>query len=291
MKNLLSKIVVTGFAALFVGLTSCDRIEENANRDEKAEISAQDQTASLAESDDAVDASGEIMADASVSSKMTRTAGGKLTETAETITLPSGIIVTITPKSGNSAGELVIDFGSTGIAYRSRLRKGKVKIAYTGKYRENNAQQILTFENYAVAPVGTTTFIVVDNATKKTVSHVINGSIYTTTIKAENAKLTYPDGSIVSWNSDRVRNWDVKNTLFDYTDDEATLSGTFNGTNRNGVSYSVTSTPNSPLLYKLACLATSGSVPVQGKMTITPAGGVAREIDFGNGSCDRNATL
>jgi hypothetical protein len=292
MKKLIFSNLIFLAVLLLLTTPACKKSDDATPTDtQTVQAAAEDNSSSLAESDDAVDATGDLMQNTQVSNRLGKEipAGGKVT--ADSVKLNSGIVITITPKSDTTPGQMVIDFGTTGIEFRGRVRKGKITITYTGRYLENGKQQVITFQNYAVAPKGSTQFILFDNATRKTLIHTVSGGIYATQIAVENAKLTYPDNTTLSWSGTRTRTYDTNGTPLNLTDDNFTVSGTYTGVNRKGVSYSVVSDPATPLFYSVGCYATSGVVPVKGKLTITSVGGVASVIDYGDGTCDRKATI
>ena len=73
-------------------------------------------------------------------------------------------------------------------------------------------------------------------------------------------------------------------TPFNPYDDVFSLTGNANGTNRNGKTYTVNIT--SPIVKRATCPWIES-----GKIDITPQGLSARTVDYGNGTCDSQATL
>jgi hypothetical protein len=283
MKNYLSRTGLLLLTAVALNFTACKKMTEETKNDPN-ETATQDNTSALYESDDAVGLSENVMREKNT--EMARTSEGNRETSVTQSQAVCGATVTFTPvnKTNNTPGSIVIDFGTGKTCSDGRIRKGKILISFTGKYQEAGKTQIITFDNYSVN----------DNKVegKKTLTHVVEGNTkIITTIKVENAKITYTDGTIVSWNSNRLRTYDTKGTITDLNDDELTVTGTFDGVTKKGKSYTAIVDPATPLLYKYACLATSGTFPVSGKLTVTPQGLQARVIDYGTGTCDKKATI
>ncbi|MBK7184236.1 MAG: hypothetical protein IPH89_15725 [Bacteroidetes bacterium] len=86
--------------------------------------------------------------------------------------------------------------------------------------------------------------------------------------------------------------WDCDRTLtqtagfgdFDPYNDVFTLTGSANGKNRNGKTYTAVIT--SPITKRSSC-----SWIEQGSIDLTPEGLATRTVDFGSGNCDSQATL
>jgi hypothetical protein len=210
---------------------------------------------------------------------------GRISAEEETIINSHGAIVTIVPKGTNPTGTLTIDFGTTGIKsdMDGRTRKGKVQIVYTGKYRVVGSTQTITLDNYYVDGnkiEGT-----------KVLTHSYENNVLITSIKETAGKVTFTDGKILEWNSERTRKWDVKNTPFDISDDEVTVSGTATGKSREGMAFTVLIEDSRPLLWKVSCLAISNYVAVSGVLKITPANGTEYTVDYGDGGCNKEVII
>lgn len=196
-----------------------------------------------------------------------------------------GATVTITPKGTNSTGTLLIDFGTAGVKspIDGRTRKGKIQIVYTGKYRVVGSTQTISLDNYYVdgnRVEGT-----------KVLTHSYDNTVLVTSIKETGGKITFSDGKILEWNSERTRKWDVKNTPFDITDDEVTVAGAAAGKSREGIAFTAIIENNQPLLWKVSCLAISNYVAVSGVLKLTSATGTEYTVDYGDGNCNKEVII
>ncbi len=174
---------------------------------------------------------------------------------------------------------VMIDFGTDDcVGDDGRIRKGKIHITYTGRYRD----------------VGTIITITPDNFTSN--GYLVQGSQTVTNLgENANSQLSYSvnvNGSITApanawssqWTSQRTRTWVQGQNTLTWLDDVYDITGTASGVNRNGLAYTVSVT--SPLRAKLVC-----PWIVSGTMILTPEGYDARVIDFGNGECNNAFTV
>lgn len=206
-------------------------------------------------------------------------------ETSVTYTNAHGAMVTFTPKGTNATGNIIVDFGATGIKSNidNKTRKGKIIITFTGKYRVPGTTQTITFEN----------FFMNGNKVegKKVLTHTYENSVWSTFIHVTGGKITFADNTTLEWNSERVRNWNVNNTPLNLADDEFNVRGTFSGKSRNGKNFLAVILAANPLVWKLSCYNESKFIAVSGVIKITPEGVQERSVDYGNGDCDRNITI
>jgi hypothetical protein len=186
-------------------------------------------------------------------------------------------------KNGDGSGILTIDFGTEGLTCSDgRVRKGKVIVSFTGKYRENGKKQTITLENYRVNGhqiEGT-----------KELTHTWNQAKVTTVVKVKGAKIHYTDGTSISWDSDRVHVWDSKGTVT-IADDDITITGKADGITREGIAFDATIDNQAPLLLTGNCFSASGLMPVKGILRIKPKDMAERVVDYGSGECDRTITV
>jgi hypothetical protein len=90
-------------------------------------------------------------------------------------------------------------------------------------------------------------------------------------------------GDSVVWNSTRTRTWTVGENSATKFDDVYEITGTASGT-KGSTSFTMVITQ--PLVRSLSCDWIS-----EGKMDVQPSGKPLRQIDFGNGTCDDQATV
>ena len=176
---------------------------------------------------------------------------------------------------------MTIDFGTTNCtgSYGNN-RRGVLVVTLSDRYRNPGSvisvqPQDYYFNDYKIEGSKTIT----NNG-----RNAANNLSYT--VQVSNGKLTYPDGSISSWESTRTNEWVAgeSTTLFSdgfagICDDEYLITGSANGVNKAGLPYSVNIT--SPLHKKICCRWI-----VAGALDIAPSGLDTRSIDFGTGACD-----
>ena len=194
--------------------------------------------------------------------------------------LPAWIDTTTWPKV------MTIDFGTTNCLGNDGInRRGKLVITLTGRYR--NAGSVLTVQpqNYYI-----NNYLV--EGTKTLTNNGRNASNNLTfTVQVTNGKITFPTGGFTTWNSTRTNEWVAGestswflNGLSGICDDVYLITGSANGVNRAGLSYTVNIT--SPLRKEICCRWI-----VSGSLDIVPNGLLTRSVDFGQGNCDAIATV
>jgi len=188
---------------------------------------------------------------------------------------------TIWGADNSNADTLVINFGPENILFpkdvRGKLRKGKINITYTGKYRDSLSVMTTTFDNYYVNNNLVQGARIVTNQGRNN-----KGNMWFT-IEVKNASIATNNGTI-NWNANRTREWVSGSATYDdISDDQYKITGSANGTgvNNNGFSMEITDT----LKVDLGCLPSC--VIKSGKAKITPNGYADRIINYGT-LCDCN---
>ena len=177
-----------------------------------------------------------------------------------------------------NADTLIINFGTTNCLHNTKLRKGKLIISYTGKYRDSLAVMTTTFDNYYVNNNLVQGSRIVTNQGRNT-----KGNMWFT-IEVNNASITTNNGAI-NWNSNRTKEWvSGSATYYDISDDQYKITGSANGTgvNNNSFSMEITDTLNVDLGCLPSCVIKSGEAK------ITPNGYIDRIINYGDSLCDCN---
>jgi hypothetical protein len=198
-------------------------------------------------------------------------------------TLPGGCAtVTIAPfDTINWPKTITIDFGVTNcLGNDGKYRRGIITATLSGRYKDSLTVITIIPEGYYVN----------DNKVEgaKTVTnlgHVTEGHL-TFSIKVENGTITKPDGSQVKWESERRRVWaEGEETPWPTIGDDVYLiSGTASGTTANGRNFSITTVKD--LRVEIGC-----KWIVSGTLEIQPEGKPLRTLDYGDGTCDNQATL
>jgi hypothetical protein len=187
---------------------------------------------------------------------------------------------TITLDTVSTPRSVTIDFGATNCVCKDgRSRRGKIVATYTGRYREAGTVIAIGFDNYFVN----------DNqvkGTKKITNNGLNNAghlVYTVEVNGQVIKAN--NGGTISWTSTRQREWiSGANTPLILSDDVYSITGTANGTNAAGNSYTIVITQ--PLVRNMACRWFES-----GKLEVTPQNKPTRTLDYGSSGCDANASV
>jgi len=181
---------------------------------------------------------------------------------------------------------ITIDFGNTNCTgYYGINRRGIITISLTDRYK--NAGSVLTVQlnNYYVNDYkveGTKTLTNNGRNTNNNLSY---------SVKVDNGKITTPGGKIIQWASTYTSEWIAGESTDLFThglnglcDDVYLVTGNGNGVNQNGLAF--TASIPSPLRKEICCRWI-----VSGSYEILPQGLSKRTINFGNGTCDNDATV
>lgn len=186
---------------------------------------------------------------------------------------------TITHDTSVTPRVLTIDFGATNcLCNDGRNRRGIITVTYSGHYRDSASTHTISFTSYYVNDnqvLGTKT---VTNNGHNSAGHLS----YTVNVNGQIIKAS--GGGTINWTSTRTREWIVGESTLPWNDDVYLISGSANGTNAAGNSYTMAIT--SPLRKEIGCRHI-----VSGQLTLTPSGKPTRYVDFGTGACDNNATV
>ncbi len=192
--------------------------------------------------------------------------------------------VSLTPPLGDTTfpKTLTIDFGTVNCADAYGIeRRGKVIATTTGYYRDAGTIITITTENYYVNDYKV-------EGIKTVTNNGLNSDNQTYfTIVISDAVITYPNGDVASYESNRIRTWvigEATQGLLGILDDEYDITGTASGINREGRSYTMTVT--SALRVAVLCRWVK-----QGAIEIQPEDLYVRTVDFGNGTCDNDASV
>src|SRR5438093_1249621 len=267
-KTLASISLMAAFAA-FSFLSSCKK--DSANNDTTA---VTDNAMAEGESNSVIQAINSAADDNNVRSD----------EGLDSI-LPSCAVVTIdTPAVGTKT--ITIDFGTMPCLcsnWDNKYREGKISATWTGLYRDSGT----------VITIQTTDYYVGYNANAlnkfeydKTVTnegHNASGHLHFS-INVITAIVTLPSGQLIVWTSVRDREWIGGDSTWLPFDDKYSITGSASGTDRNGNAFTVTIT--SPLIVAFLCPWIE-----QGTLEITHGNLPTATLDYGNGTCDAEATI
>jgi hypothetical protein len=175
---------------------------------------------------------------------------------------------------------LLIDFGSDYcVGNDGRTRTGQILVTFTGRYRDPGTVIVITPQNHYVDG-----YLIEGVKTVTNQGNNGNGQPYFSVVVSE-ASITAPNNEYtITWNSTRTRTWISGYNTLALWDDVYEITGEANGINRDGEAFSVAITE--ALRLALNCpWITSGTVQ------ITPSNGPLRVRDYGNGTCDNDATV
>lgn len=185
---------------------------------------------------------------------------------------------TITHDTTTNPKTITIDFGNTYcLCNDGKYRKGIVLISYTGHYKDSGSVRTITFNQYFV-----NNHQVLGSKTVSNMGYNTNGQTFFNIVV--NGLIIKSTGDSVSWNQNRVRTWIAGENTSAKIDDVYEITGSGSGTRANGNTYTVTITQ--PLVRALACQWIQS-----GEISIQPVGGNTRVLNFGNGTCDDQATV
>lgn len=190
-----------------------------------------------------------------------------------------GCIDTIIVDTVSNPKTILIDFGTNDCEGNDgRIRKGKLHVTYTGRYRETGTVITITPENYTVNGNLVEGFKRIENLG-------LNSNNQLHYAISVNGTVTAPSNAwSISWTANRIRTWVEGQLTPTWKDDVYEITGSGSGVNRNGIPYTMTITQ--ALRAKISC-----PWLVSGSITIQPQDYETRYIDFGDGSCDNNFTL
>ncbi len=200
----------------------------------------------------------------------------QILSTCDTLTKIAGD--TLWASGGHIDPTYQYDFGACNAnTFDGQTRTGKWQITFRdGGWAHVGSKMVIKLLGYSTSMVSYTCDSIVFKNDK-----VTNG-VHTFTIDIVNAKCATATWT-VSYNSSKVIKVDTKNNLNPADDDVTVVSGTANGVNREGRSFTVTISN----LFKPA----SCKYITTGIITITPNGLKTRTINFGSGTCDDDATM
>lgn len=186
--------------------------------------------------------------------------------------------VTLAQPWGTWPNTITIDYGTDGCAGPNgqHILKGKIIITQTGDPFTAGTMRIKTFENFYVDDVKV-------EGTKTWNNNGFDSGGNWSYVKTATMTFTYPGGSSSVWNHSHVSSLIQGGNTPTHWDNVWSTTGSSSFEGSNGVNFS--STIVKPLIKKATCRWIS-----EGKIEFARNGGTST-LDFGNGTCDRFATL
>lgn len=175
--------------------------------------------------------------------------------------------------------ELNLTTGCSNSFNDGKVRTGKWIARVTGPLKVAGSQMIIKLENHK------TNGFITYSCDSMIITTVASNTLFT----KYNVKLINGVCQSSSWtikySSDRTITHYTKGNPTG-TDPVTEVFGTANGTNRQGRGFTVSIPQSSPLMKHKTCQYVD-----KGVLTLTPEGFKERTVDFGNGSCDDDATF
>jgi hypothetical protein len=271
IKNLLS---ILALATMMVTVASCrkdkaDRIDEIETTFELSE--------NQAVTDNLTQDAGDVLEEAGAKENLLGSDGAAAICGVPTPAwIGSCAIVSVT---GNFPSKNIkIDFGSGCTSPNGITRKGIINIVLTDSIRKSGSKATITFDNYYVNQFKKEGIVVRTNTT------VAGSNTRSHNRTVTDGKITSPIGKVWQHSSNiNITQTAGVNTPCDLSDDIYLLEGTRTVTNTQGKTRS--SATQTPLQKKRSCAnIDQGVLKVQGTNHFAL-------IDFGNGSCDNQATI
>lgn len=175
---------------------------------------------------------------------------------------------------------VTIDFGTgTCTSVDGRTRKGKIIATLSGRYRNPGTVITITLDNYYVN----------NNHIEGTKTITNNGrnsnNNISFTVSVAGGKVTTAEGDVIEFASTRTNEWiEGESTKLYIFDDKYSITGSGSGVNREGRAFTVTITE--ALIKMIGC-----KWIVDGKIEVSPDDLDSRILDYGDGTCDDQATL
>lgn len=273
-KKLIVALTIISFVTLFI---SCKKTAVSSNDTTEIATTIElsgDQAISDNMTEDANDIFMEAALDQNlVGSKVT--SGNKPQSPTQTLGILGCATVTVTPLIGFPKN-MLIDFGTGCTSSNNVTRKGKIYVTLSDSVRKQGSIATLRFDGYFV------------NGYKKegliTWTNTSTASVKSWTRKVENGKITTPDGKYwLHSGTKAVVQTDGNSTPRNLLDDAFSITGNHSVTNANGITR--TSVITEPLIKRTDCENISkGRIEMHGPNHTAV-------IDFGDGTCDKVATI
>lgn len=184
--------------------------------------------------------------------------------------------VSFAQPQGTWPNTITLDYSDGGCTNNGRTFKGKVIITQSNPIYVQGATRSFAFDQFFIENAQI-------SGTKTVTNTGLNSSGQPVFTVSVNETVAYPNGTTATYQSERIRSMTEGYGTSTFADNVWTISGTASGVNRNGKAY--TSAITTPLVKKALCPWISAGVI---ELEIE---GLTRQLDFGDGTCDRDAIL
>lgn len=179
---------------------------------------------------------------------------------------------------------LELDFGEGCTGVDGKNRAGKIKFTTEGEFGKEGFSYTLSYDNFSVdgnqlsGSISSSGYVLNDAGNFE---YTITSNDFLLTLAEDESTISYSGTHTYEW-LEGFGSEDASSNVFKVT-------GSSSGKTRKGVEYS--SEITSPYTFKAACYSSGVFYPVSGVASITPVDSPAFTVDFGDGSCDKKATI
>lgn len=278
MRKIISLVCLVGVIVLH----SCND-DEDTRISTQQSSAVQDESTADAYFNDASDLSTTAYNSPTQSNLSGRTASeGKLVFTVTGDTRFNGATLTL-DATGNLSlpqGTITIDFGTGVTGPGGTIRKGKILVAYSGYRFVTGSSYSITFDGYEVNGVK------VQGKRTITTAAVTTASI-SFTVKDEDGKVTFSDGTFITRTSDHTRRWVFPTAT---AKSQWVVEGAASGITRDSKNYTLLI--SSGLVFKAECALNNIYIASEGEALLT-VDGTAIKITYGaaGAACDKVVTI
>ena len=281
-------ILATAMAALAI-MTACNKNDDNMDyTDPKLSVTVESVVTTEAALDDVVEET-EYEVDLYSGSDATFAAMSEMTASSELKSASSGNLfkyryrwqkcpdIHIVSENGSFPKTITLNYGESTELENGRVLSGIIQIVVSASPRTDGATRTVTFQDFSIDSIG------IAGTSVKTF-HGDRVTERQVTIE-RNLQFTFKDGTTRTCEAEKTRNWVAGlDTPLDPTDDVIEITGYANCEDSEGNTYRKEITKN--LVKRGDC-----RFIVAGEVTFSKNGAIFATIDYGNGACDRIATI
>jgi hypothetical protein len=269
-----------------IGMTSCKKDSTSSNSNQSSAVTLSDSSTVADNSYYDVlnnafvsfEDNSTVWSSSTVHSGKTTTMSTEGTEGVKTGSLSCAIYSLDDSIPGEYPKTLTLDFGTGCTSADGVVRSGKIKYVFTDFIFDPAATATVTFTNYVVNGYGIQGAYTITNNSSEQVGISINTVV-------TNGIITYPNTTNYHYSHNRTYVMTAgSNTPYDITDDVYNITGTssFSASDGSNIVWTI----NTPLVKAISCpFIKQGVVGFSYNQTINGT------IDFGDGTCDSNATI
>lgn len=192
--------------------------------------------------------------------------------------------VTLSPVGTVFPKTLTIDYGTGCTGPEGKVRSGKIVAEFSGNFLDESSIAVLNFDNFSTGQYKLSGTHTITN------TGVDASGNFMFTEALRNAVLSWGDQTI-RWKADLVRTWTegaatnfIANGAEGVNDDVFLLSGSATGNDSNTHPFTLEIT--TPLVLQTGCKYIK-----EGILSIFPANFNEGKVDYGTGTCDKQATM